>query len=121
MRKKYAWVIVLFAVSVLVALSLAEAGNYEYNSRGRRDPFLPLLGSERVTASMLQDVTAIEDVKLEGIASGSQGNLIAILDGQMVKQGEKFGIVEIKEITKNSVRLLIGGKEYKLVLPEEGK
>ena len=42
------------------------------------------------------------------------------MNGELVKENFKVGEVEIKKITKDSVLLAIGGKEYTIKLPEEG-
>ena len=102
----------------------ARGGQYEYRSRGRRDPFLPLVGSNRIVASGLEDITSVDEIKLEGIAYELRGEeqpkKTAILNGEIMGENERIGIVEVKEVMKNSVKLLIGGKEYTVALPEEG-
>lgn len=102
------------------ALSLMAAEPFTYDAKGRRDPFQPLMGSERPTAGGLRDITAIDDVRLEGIASGKSGKLVAILNGEIVSEGDKAGVIEVKQISNKSVVLLVGGQKYTLVLPEEG-
>jgi len=64
----------------------------------------------------LADIASIEDVKLEGIAIDSSGKNIAILNGQMVKEGNKFGVLDIKKISQKEVQLSIEGNDYTLKL-----
>ncbi|MCX5680090.1 MAG: hypothetical protein NTZ95_05495 [Candidatus Omnitrophica bacterium] len=98
----------------------AGAENFEYNSHGRRDPFVPLVGSERPAVTKLADITSVEDIRLEGIVSGAGGDMGAMMNGEMMKVNDKVGDIVVKSITKAAVTLTIGGKEYQLKLPEEG-
>lgn len=110
----------LFAAGLIYQ---AQGEQFEYHSKGRRDPFLPLVGADKVTSNGLEDVVSIEDIKLEGITTETKGSVqtrTVILNGEIMQEGGKAGIVEIKEIFKRSVRILIGGKEYSLSLSEEG-
>ena len=93
---------------------------FKYDARGRRDPFVPLIGQDKVTVAGLSEITSVEDIKLEGIAIGAKGKKTAIINGEIVKVGAKTGEVEIKSIDHKSVTLTISGKEYKVSLSEEG-
>ncbi len=102
------------------AVSPAIGENFKYESHGRRDPFVPLVGIERPTTTRLEDITSIGDVRLEGMASGPGGKLVAILNGEIVKEGDRFGEIEIGKINKKAVTLIMGGKNYIIDLAEEG-
>ena len=110
---------VLTTIFVLFAGS-ADAEEFRYETKGKRDPFVPLIGQDRAAITGLEDVVSIDDVNLEGIAVSAQGKPVAIVNGEMLKEGEKRGNLEIKKITKSMVILIIGGKEYNLKLTEEG-
>ena len=112
--------ITVFSALLMVFASCAGAENFEYNSRGRRDPFVPLVGVERPAVTRLADITSVEDMKLEGIVSGPKGNMAAMMNGEMIKTNDKIGDIVVKSITKAGVTLTVGGKEYQLKLPEEG-
>ena len=106
---------------ILIGLgSLAGAEIFEYNSHGRRDPFVPLVGFEKPVVARLADITSVEDLRLEGIVSGSKGAMAAMMNGEMIKTNDKIGDIVVKSITKAGVTLTVGGKEYQLKLPEEG-
>ena len=92
----------------------------KYESKGKRDPFVPLIGQERGRATGLENVTSIQDINIEGIATGAGGKNVAILNGQMVKENDKFGILQIKQITRRSIIISIEGKDHTLNLQEEG-
>lgn len=118
-NKKVALVVLL--ITAASALSLYAAESFRYEPHGKRDPFVPLVGSDKPSVVRLEDVTSADDIKLEGIAVGSQGKKTAILNGEAVKEGDKVGDIELKMIGKNSITILIGGKPHQIYLPgEEG-
>lgn len=94
---------------------------FTYDSKGKRDPFVPLIGQERVMGASLETITSPDDIKLEGIATGGGGKRIAIINGQMVKENDKFGGLIIKSILRTSVELSIEGRDYTLTLQEPEK
>ncbi len=107
-------------VFLIIASAKGSCESYEYESHGRRDPFVPLIGQDKAMAAGLSDVTSVEDIKLEGIAIRADGKKTAIMNGEIVKEGDKIGEVEIKKVYYKSIVFLISGKEFKVSLPEEG-
>ena len=81
---------------------------------------MPLVGMGKPAAVRLEDVTSISDICLEGIAIESKGKIAAIMNGAVLKEGDKVGEVEVKKISKNTVSLSIGGKIYDLQLSKDG-
>lgn len=96
----------------------ASENGFDYNSNGRRDPFVPLVGNERGAGTGLEAVSSVEDLNLEGIAIGAKGKQVAILNGQMVKENDKFGSLLIKKISDKSIDISIEGAGYTLELKE---
>lgn len=91
-----------------------------YESKGKRDPFIPLVGQEREGhVAGLEGIISVQDIVLEGVAMGPSGNNIAILNGQMVREGDRFGLIQIKKISRKTVELSIEGKFHILILQEE--
>lgn len=128
MRKKTIYAII---AAIILALALdfllhhvqAGANVFKYEAKGKRDPFIPLIGQEKGVRAGLENISSIQDLNLEGIAVGPTGKNIAILNGQMVKEKDKFGALEIKKISPKSIELSIEGTGYTLTLqePEKGK
>ena len=120
MNRKIVYIIVMMAV-VAAALSCIPPGPVSgYESKGKRDPFVSLVGQDKVSHSAgLEGIVSVNDVLLEGIAIGPSGKNIAILNGQMVKEKDKFGLLQIKKISKKTVELSIDGKVHTLSLQEE--
>lgn len=107
-----------FAVIDFVDCLESSKDEFKYTSKGKRDPFVPLIGQDRAKGNGLDGITSIQDVFLEGIAVGPKGRNIAIMNGQMVKDGDKFGNLLIKKIDQRSVNLSLEGKDYTLQLQE---
>ena len=115
----------VFALLLSLVLStlcgpFSAADDYKYESHGKRDPFVPLVGIDKPAVSKLEDATSIADIKVEGIVTRSGGKMAAILNGQIVKEGDRFGDIEIRKITKKAVTIVMGGKNYDIMLIEEG-
>lgn len=120
MNGRIVYIIVMMTV-VAAALSCILSGSVSgYESKGKRDPFVPLIGQDKVNRlGGLEGIISVNDVLLEGIAIGPSGKNIAILNGQMVKEKDKFGLLQIKKIAKTTVELSIDGKIYILSLKDE--
>ena len=113
-------IMLVILINLLFFVAFTAAEDFKYGSHGKRDPFVPLVGQDKSAATSLIDITAFEDLKLEGIALGSGGKNTAIINGEMVKAGRKIGEIDIKKITANTVDLVIGNKPYTLKLSEQG-
>jgi len=94
----------------------AANDGFSYDSKGKRDPFVPLVGQERCVGAGLETVASLDDLKLEGVAAGAGKKRIAIINGQLVKEEDKFGALLIKKISRKSVDLSIEGRDYTLTL-----
>lgn len=117
-------ILVVSGVAIIMASSFhdVESQSQQYESRGKRDPFVPLIGQGKTSARIgLEDVASISDIKLEGIAVNAKGKRVAVLNGELLKEGDGAGIVKVRKVGEKNVTLLVGGKEYTVALPgEEG-
>jgi len=95
-----------------------EAG---YDSAGRRDPFVPLIGvSPRDTARRgVWSVLSVDDVLLQGIVINPDGSRSAVINGEVIKEGEIIDQVLIKSVGENDVIIEINGRMHELKLYEE--
>lgn len=119
----YILVLSMLACAIFPVIAFSEntaGGEFRYESRGKRDPFVPLIGIDRPAISKLEEITSPADIRLEGIASGAGGRLVAMLNGEIVKEGQRFGEIEIQKITKESVTIGMSRSVYTKVLGEEG-
>jgi len=95
------------------------AQSYTYDGRGKRDPLVPLVGVSVSVAESIEDIIGIDDVNLQGIAVDSKGNMFAIINGEIVHEGEIRGRVTIVNVSRNSVKLMIEETEYTVTIYEE--
>ena len=112
--------IILSILFLFCATSNAEDA-YVYSSYGKRDPFVPLVGDvSQKAVDLIEDIVSIEDVRFQGVAGSGAGNMIAILNGEMLREGETVGHITIKEVARDKVKLMIDENEYTLsILKEE--
>lgn len=92
---------------------------FKYDSKDKRDPFIPLIGpaGEYLTPSI--GLKSIGDMRLEGIVWDPQGESYAIINGEIVKEGDYLGGVLVSKINSKEVRILLEGQEFALLLIEE--
>jgi hypothetical protein len=98
----------------------ASEGAFKYQSKGRRDPFLPLVGPNMTSHAKLQDISSANELIFEGVATGGGGKKVAIINGEVLKKGDRVGNIEIKKITDKTVVLSVCGTDYTLTLEEGG-
>lgn len=120
MRRTMTVKMIITAIVILALAPFCMAADFKYESGGRRDPFVPLIGKEKPTVIKLEDVTSIEDIMLEGIAIEPKGKKAVMLNGMILKENDKVGYVEIKKISNETVTLSIGSNTYNIALSEKG-
>lgn len=94
--------------------------DFIYDSKGRRDPFLPLVSKEGYIINRETEILA-SDMNLEGIIYDPRGKSLAIINGTVLKIGDTIGNYSIIEIEKNKVTLSWGNEKIILELKQEGK
>jgi len=110
-------VAVVVACALLAEAQRGAGAAHRYEARGKRDPFVPLLGQGKASAvPSLADVITVDDLFLAGIARDGSGKARAFLNGELVGEGAVVGVVEIVTIESKGVTLLVGGKEYTITL-----
>ena len=113
----------LFLFCVVLAIIgditvFAEEG-FNYNAKGKRDPFIPLVSESGGYASDAYEASAAEDIRLEGIVWDDVKGSIAIINGEIAKEGDSLGTMKILKINKDSVIFGVGGENVKIELNKE--
>ncbi len=92
----------------------------EYQPKGKRDPFIPLLTKEgqRIHPPGLDEETAggLASVVLQGVVFDPKAESYAIINGRIVRQHEEIDGMKVLKIEPTSVTLLVEGKPYQLTL-----
>jgi len=108
------------ACMVVCDTAFAE-GEFAYDAKGKRDPFIPLVSGSGGGgyASDAYEASAAEDIRLEGIVWDDVKGSIAIINGEIEKEGDPVGSIKILKINKDSVIFDVGGKSVKIDLNQE--
>ncbi len=115
MRKAGIFVVFYFLFSLL-----SFADEFTYNSKGKRDPFIPLVGPGSVQQRKgVEEIMDAEDVILDGIVYDEKNGSFAIMNGTIVKEGTEAGMLKVKKIAPKKVVFLFEGREYTLALGEK--
>lgn len=110
---------VLLCVFYTLPAALAF-GVFTYDATNSRDPFEPLVGaSAAASKGVSKGINSIGDIVLQGIIMESESTGSAILNGEVVKVGEKIGNVTVEEVKPNRVIIDINGEKHELALYEE--
>jgi hypothetical protein len=74
-----------------------------YDAAGRRDPFVPLVTGDREAVRGLYGVETVDDLTIEGIVSDAAKGSVAIVNGEIVREGEVRANLKIIKIRSNGV------------------
>jgi lipopolysaccharide export system protein LptC len=108
---------------LLVLLSLntfAYGETFVYNSHGRRDPFVPPYLKDKDTKRPTQDNKKPEIdyslINLQAVVYDPQGDSAVIINGQIMKKGEKTDFFILKDIGEDSAVIEVLGEQKTLKL-----
>ena len=118
--KNSPWFILSIAITIISGAAFAQTESFRYESHGKRDPFVSLVGPDRTSATKLEDILSADEIRLEGIGRGAKGTRTAIVNGQILKVGDKIGEIEVRDISEKSISITISGKAAQVDLPERG-
>ena len=92
------------------AVNTGAAKPFNYDPKGRRDPFIPLVNREGLL--LLEPVVKKEslhqadrELYLEGIVYEPQGGSCAVINSEIVKAGDKIGDYQVLEVQRQKVVL----------------
>ena len=108
------WIMILLASGISM-----DSYAFEYESLGRRDPFVPLIGiSELSSASGARGILTIDDVSLQGIVTGPNGKRAVVINGELMQEGHMIERLFIEAIGDNIVMIKIDEERFYLKLYE---
>lgn len=91
---------------------------FKYNDDGRRDPFWNLVSPSGTVINYETDYM-VGDLVLEGIMSGEENQSLAIINGRIVKVGDKIGNFAVLSVDSNKVILQKAEQKFELRLKKE--
>ena len=120
-RERSLKLFLLCAILAIIGDTAAFAEDeFNYDAKGKRDPFIPLVSeSGGGYASDAYEASAAEDIRLEGIVWDDVNGSIAIINGEIAKEGDFLGTMKILKINKDNVLFDVGGENVKIDLNKE--
>lgn len=100
---------------IIGAACTCRAEEFTYASKGKRDPFTPLIGHgalRQVKGAV--EIRSVADIELEGIVYDPKGGSMAIINGMPLKEGDQVGAAVIDKIESKKVIVDIEEKSYEL-------
>jgi type II secretory pathway component PulC len=108
---------------VLLALSVSSlrAQDFVYDSKGKRNPFIPLVTADGRFQKLESEETRKDtELKLEGIIYDKYGISYAVVDGSVVRIGDSVGDYRVLKIEEKRVIFMREGQEVTVDLKKEG-
>ena len=100
----------------LTIFSVAVADEIRYDTAGRRDPFVPLVGPNAFQAN---ERVGADELVVEGVVYDPKGGSYAIVASEIFREGESVGGVKVVKILPDRVVFLQETKEIVVWLREE--
>jgi len=110
----------LFKIGMLILLvsSFCRYGDCAaYNSYGKRDPFVPLVGAAaQSNVTGLSAISSIDDISLQGVVVDADGRKAVIINGEIMREGVQIGNLTVESIGENDVVVRLNDVKYTLKL-----
>ena len=98
----------------LADFSLAIADEFRYDSHGKRDPFL-----SPTTQNVGEGQLSHGELKLEGIVVDKNGQSYAVVNSEIVREGQKFQGFVLKKITTQEVTFQKDDENFNIPLRQD--
>lgn len=96
---------VILCVAFLGNLAFAQE-DYAYDAKGRRNPFIPLVGPDARLVQLDKEESTHADLNVEGIIFDKQGRCFAIVNGSVVGIGDSVDTYQILKIDEKKVTFI---------------
>ncbi|MFA6599398.1 MAG: hypothetical protein WC352_04390 [Candidatus Omnitrophota bacterium] len=96
-------------------ISALHAGEIAYDSGGRRNPFVPLVGKD----GMVQVKAHGDSLTVDGIVYDPAGDSIVLIKGESYREGDSFANMTITSIFRDRIVLHQSDQEKVLWIREE--
>jgi hypothetical protein len=121
--KLYKKLIVIF-LFVIVIINfkisfLRPEEEFKYDPKGKRDPFVPLIGPGGEYITPFTQIKSVSDLKLEGVIWDPQGESLAIINGKIVKEGDLFDGITIDKIYSDKITISMQDQKFTINLVTE--
>ena len=89
-----------------------------YDAQGKRDPFIPLVTPDGRLLKLEQEA-GVAGLLLEGIIYDKNGTSCAIVNGEIVRIGDKVGEFQVLKIEERKVIFIKEGQTIEVELKKE--
>jgi hypothetical protein len=118
---KRANVLTFLILVLLFPLSgFAQEQQFTYDSKGKRNPFIPLLTADGRLIKLDKE-EAKGDLQVEGIIFDKRGRSYTIVNGQVVGIGDSIAGYEVLKIENNKVVFINENKITEIEVHQEGE
>lgn len=123
---KVPWCVVILITISLISSNLINHGwadeeGFIYDSKGRRDPFIPLLGKGAEFLFIEEAVESVAGICLTGVVYDPTGQSFATINDEVVVENDLVGGFKVKEIRDGKVVLQKDNEEFVVNLIEEAQ
>ncbi len=108
----------LFLLFICV-IQAQEEKVFSYDSKGKRDPLMPLVSAEGYIISTIS-TEGVKDFRLEGIVCTEGQDNYAVINSSVFRKGDSVGEYKVITIEKEKV-VLSDGKEDIVLKLEKGE
>ncbi|MFH1045463.1 MAG: hypothetical protein V1727_00680 [Candidatus Omnitrophota bacterium] len=91
---------------------VAEEDLFAYKDSGKRDPFIALVSEQGRYIAESGEMYSSNELRVSGILWDPEGKSSALINDQMVAEGETFYGFLIKEIRQDHVTVSRDGQDY---------
>jgi hypothetical protein len=109
----------LLLVAVLSLLSSFAQEEFVYDSKGRRNPFIPLVTPDGRLLKLDKEEKAKGELAIEGIIYDKNGMSFAIVNGAVVGVGDYVGDYQVLKIEGSKVIFIKEGQTKEEIFQKE--
>ncbi|MBU1007250.1 MAG: general secretion pathway protein GspB [Candidatus Omnitrophica bacterium] len=106
-------------VLLLFIKTACAEDNFSYDSKAKRNPFAPLVSEGGGYVSDAYGISGVKDIRLEGIVWDKNNGSVAIINGEIVREGQSVGAIKVLAIDKDAVIFDVDGEEVRIGLISE--
>ncbi len=113
-------IFILLILLIIICLPAFCQNEFVYDSKGRRNPFIPLVTAEgRLLNLDKQESTSSGGLAIEGIIYDKLGRSFAIVNTEIVGIGDTVGDYQVLKIFENKVVFVRDGAPLEIELNKE--
>jgi len=113
-------IFIFLCVLFFTSPCLAE-GDFVYDAKGKRNPFIPLVTSEGrlLKLDKEESTSGIKELSIEGIIYDKQGRSFVLINGTVAGIGDIVGDYQVLKIEENKVIFIKEGQPVEVEFNKE--